>query len=55
MECCALQSQLYDITLIHSCSDIMRWRWSSTGIFSVHSFYERLKFDDIPNADYTAI
>jgi zinc-binding in reverse transcriptase len=51
----AMQLEIKHVNLQSSLSDIFVWRWSSNGIFSVHSLYTWLYFGGVPNHDFDAL
>jgi hypothetical protein len=51
----ALIQELGSFNLNHDYLDILLWRWSTNDIFTVHSLYEWLEFEDFNNYEYQSI
>jgi hypothetical protein len=50
-----MQLEIQHVHLHSSLSDILVWRWSFNGIFSVHSLYTWLDFGGVPNHNFDAL
>jgi hypothetical protein len=49
-----LQNELQFFSLNSMLSDTIVWRWSPSGIFSIHSLYEWLEYEKFFNLEYAS-